>query len=86
MSLLDGFTDLSTLNLFNLCSFQWVMIPTRLLLALSLFIIHGCLAWDQQELGMYDLIEEVNQNFYELFGIEPVSSDIYNFDRKIHIQ
>lgn len=53
------------------------MTPTKVLLALSLFIIHGCVAWDQQELGMYDLIEEVNQNFYELFGIEPVSSDFY---------
>ncbi|KAF8359045.1 hypothetical protein PRIPAC_94040, partial [Pristionchus pacificus] len=51
-----------------------VMTPTKVLLALSLFIIHGCVAWDQQELGMYDLIEEVNQNFYELFGIEPTAT------------
>ncbi|GMS88995.1 hypothetical protein PENTCL1PPCAC_11170, partial [Pristionchus entomophagus] len=51
-----------------------VMTPASEWLMLLLSIIQGCVAWDQQELGMYDLIEEVNQNFYELFGIEPTAT------------
>ncbi|GMR41878.1 hypothetical protein PMAYCL1PPCAC_12073, partial [Pristionchus mayeri] len=51
-----------------------VMKPASVWVALVLFLVHDCTAWDQQELGMYDLIEEVNQNFYELFGIEPTAT------------
>lgn len=29
-------------------------------------------AWDNEELEVFDVVEEVNQNFYELLGVEQV--------------
>lgn len=29
-------------------------------------------SWNSEELALYDLVEEVNKNFYELFGIAKV--------------
>lgn len=31
----------------------------------------GVLGWDQDQLDVFDVVEEVNQNFYELMNIKP---------------
>lgn len=36
--------------------------------------VHG---WDSVEMEVFDVVEEVNQNFYELMGISPVSFDVH---------
>jgi len=33
------------------------------------------LGWNSDDLELFDLVEEVNQNFYELLGVSEVSSD-----------
>jgi len=35
-----------------------------------------CFAWDQSELEIFDLVEEINQNFYDLLGVPQVGSSI----------
>lgn len=35
-------------------------------------IIYGAAAWDDDDLEVFDVVEEVNQNFYELMGISQV--------------
>lgn len=44
-----------------------------LIVFLSMFSI--CCAWDQSELEIFDLVEEINQNFYDLLGVPQVSTD-----------
>lgn len=39
-------------------------------------------AWDNDELEVFDVVEEVNQNFYEVLGVTQVSSPLIY----IHIQ
>jgi DnaJ family protein C protein 1 len=34
------------------------------------------LAWDQSELEIFDLVEEINQNFYDLLGVPQVGTCI----------
>jgi DnaJ family protein C protein 1 len=41
-------------------------------LILSSFIIKNAQAWDGDELELFDLVEEINRNFYELLGISKV--------------
>ena len=31
-----------------------------------------CLCWDQEELDLFDLVEEIGENFYELMRINEV--------------
>lgn len=45
------------------------LIPCALLVVL---IAHGCEGWDQEELDLFDLVEEVEENFYEIMGVEQV--------------
>lgn len=39
---------------------------------LVLLSIQGALCWDQDELDLFDLVEEVEENFYELLQVEQV--------------
>lgn len=42
-------------------------------LIISTLLFVGCVvAWDQDDLEIFDLVEEVNQNFYELLKIKQV--------------
>ena len=50
---------------------------TWLLLLSHLWIVDS---WDTDDLELFDLVEEVNQNFYEVIGVEPVNSDSNNCD------
>ena len=43
-------------------------------LSIFIFILPSSHAWFQEELELFDLVEEVNQNFYELFGVPKVYS------------
>ena len=41
--------------------------------ALLLFSLVGCCySWDNEELELFDIIEEVNTNFYDVFGVTQV--------------
>lgn len=44
-------------------------------LVIFLSIFSMCSAWDQSELEIFDLVEEINQNFYDLLGVPQVSTD-----------
>lgn len=35
-------------------------------------LILGVSAWDDDDLEIFDVVEEVNQNFYELMGVAQV--------------
>lgn len=34
-------------------------------------------AWDNDELEIFDLVEEINENFYKILNVEQVSSVMY---------
>lgn len=34
--------------------------------------IHCASAWDTEELEIFDLVEEINQNFYNVLGVQQV--------------
>lgn len=40
---------------------------------LLLSICKQTFAWDTEELEVFDVVEEVNQNFYELLGVPQVN-------------
>ena len=50
---------------------------TWLLLLSHLWIVDS---WDTDDLELFDLVEEVNQNFYEVIGVEQVNNDGNNCD------
>lgn len=47
------------------------MYVTKLLLTLAW--LGAALAWDGDELEVFDVVEEVNKNFYTMLGVERVS-------------
>lgn len=44
----------------------------RLGILLFLTFIWSAAAWDDDDLEVFDVVEEVNQNFYELMGVPQV--------------
>ncbi|XP_070566702.1 dnaJ homolog subfamily C member 1-like [Ptychodera flava] len=57
----------------------------------SLFVLYltGCVtAWDSEELELFDLVEEIQQNFYEVLGLDSSASqgDIKRAYRKLSLQ
>lgn len=49
-----------------------VRLPLHVFLSFTLIAqIH---AWDNEELELFDLVEEVNANFYDVLGVEQVIS------------
>lgn len=44
---------------------------TAVLLAVQMLCIQNVRAWDNVEMDLFDLVEEVNKNFYEFMGISP---------------
>lgn len=49
------------------------MKPALVLLTIC-YLLNTCIAWDQSELEIFDLVEEVNANFYEVLGISQVKN------------
>lgn len=47
------------------------MYITKLILTLTL--LGAAVAWDGDELEVFDVVEEVNQNFYTMLGVDRVS-------------
>lgn len=47
-----------------------------------------CVAWDNDELEVFDVVEEVNQNFYDLLGVTQVAnaSEIKKAFRRLSLQ
>ena len=41
---------------------------------LYMFSLRSVIAWGNEELELFDLVEEVNQNFYEVLGVDQVLS------------
>ena len=37
-----------------------------------LLILRTVVAWGNEELELFDLVEEVNQNFYDVLGVDQV--------------
>lgn len=37
-------------------------------------------AWDQDDLDIFDLVEEINSNFYTVLGVQQVIEYFYLFD------
>lgn len=48
------------------------MAPLPYLLVVLVVAASPSLAWDSAEMEMFDLVEEVNQNFYEVMDISQV--------------
>lgn len=44
----------------------------RFTVVLLFLIADSTFAWTHEELSVFDLVEEVNKNFYELFEVSPV--------------
>ncbi|XP_076326282.1 dnaJ homolog subfamily C member 1 [Tachypleus tridentatus] len=57
-------------------------------LFVTLNIIDVSCGWDTEDLELFDLVEEVNQNFYEVLGLEQTasSSDIRKAYRRLSLQ
>ncbi len=53
-------------------------------LAILIYLsIHCVYAWDTEELEIFDLVEEINQNFYNVLGVQQVC---LKFKKKIHLK
>lgn len=61
------------------------LVCTALILLMS---VQGGLAWDEDELDLFDLVEEVNRNFYEFLGIssDASSADVRKAYKKLALQ
>ncbi|XP_035688894.1 dnaJ homolog subfamily C member 1-like [Branchiostoma floridae] len=57
-------------------------------LLLTIFLLPSAFSWDTKELELFDLVEEVNQNFYEVLGLDQSASmsDIRRSYRKLALQ
>ena len=85
-----GHRNKSTVNLFSSNPFtrRFVWTPRsqeekiKMKLFYLLILGIGAYAWDNDELEIFDLVEEVNSNFYGVLGIEKVSmSDNISFTK-----
>lgn len=38
-----------------------------------------CFCWDNDELEIFDLVEEINANFYDVLGVAQVTVLIFSF-------
>lgn len=47
-----------------------------LLIASTFLLLSSACCWDAEELELFDLAEEVNRNFYEVFGVEQVKVNV----------
>ncbi|KAK7109665.1 dnaJ homolog subfamily C member 1-like [Littorina saxatilis] len=56
--------------------------------ALFVLLLNRCLAWDNDELEIFDLVEEVNANFYDVLGVGQDAStpEIRKAYRKLSLQ
>lgn len=43
-----------------------------LLFVLFIYCVNSAVAWDDADFEVFDVVEEVNQNFYELMGVPQV--------------
>ena len=39
-----------------------------------LLMIHNCLGWNTDEMEIFDAVEEIEQNFYDVLGISQVKN------------
>jgi len=52
-------------------SYVFLCIKVLLLLHLTYSVV----GWNVDDLELFDLVEEVNQNFYDVLGVDPVSCE-----------
>lgn len=48
----------------------------RVLLVLCLVLIGQAAAWDSSDFEIFDAVEDINANFYEVLGVAPVCNPI----------
>jgi len=65
-----------------------LVLPPFTLLILLLLRLPSCSAWDQDQLEIFDVVEEVNENFYALLGVgeQAETSEIKKAYRKLSLQ
>ena len=56
-----------------------IVVKSVLLVLAILYTPDRCHGWDQAELDLFDLVEEVGENFYDILHVEQVRSIIYEF-------
>jgi len=61
--------------------------PTHSLLFISLFLVTYVTCWESYELDLFDLVEEIGENFYDYFGVSPNvdSSELRKTYRKLSL-
>jgi len=50
-------------------------------------VFRSSYAWDNDDLEVFDVVEEVNQNFYDVLGVTQVLSCRYvqTYNRDVHV-
>jgi len=48
---------------------------TYLIFLILLHLTNSVISWDSEDLELFDLVEEVNQNFYDVLGVSQVSCE-----------
>lgn len=63
------------------------MVHAAVVVATLMVVTGGASAWDEVELEIFDVVEEVNQNFYEFMGVSPdaTSADIRRAYRQLSL-
>lgn len=59
----------------------------RFVLLLFAALVCRAAAWDDDDMEVFDVVEEVNQNFYELMGVAQVRTSLislFKYGKKIH--
>lgn len=59
------------------------MLNLKYLIVLTVLIC-GVHCWDHQELEIFDLVEEINENFYTVLGINQVCLYLFK-DNNFHV-
>uniref|UniRef100_T1IJ68 DnaJ homolog subfamily C member 1 n=1 Tax=Strigamia maritima TaxID=126957 RepID=T1IJ68_STRMM len=64
------------------------MLWLRIILSIYFCCVNSIFAWDTRELELFDLVEEVNRNFYEILGLQQEATviDIRKAYRKMSLQ
>lgn len=51
---------------------------------LGTLLISNVSAWDQEELEIFDLVEEINENFYLILKVEQVKKKMFEITFNVH--
>ena len=91
MTLIHSFLLYRTNSNRSRCSSSFSSIPNTMklpFLPLLFLLLPSALAWDSDQLEIFDLVEEINENFYALLGVAETAetSEIRKAYRKLSLQ